>query len=70
MLNVSETLKSIMSGYGLNQAMFSRATGYEFSSTNRWCNEVRKPDIDTLEHTLSHFGYELNVQKTDKEAQG
>lgn len=69
MVNVSETLELIMKEYGLNKTMLSRATGYEYSSINRWCNGVRKPDIDTLEGILNYFGYGLTVHKLAKDLQ-
>lgn len=66
MINVSEILKKIMKEYSLNQTQLSRAIDCDYSNVSRWCNNIRKPDIDTLEHILETFGYELEVTLKEK----
>lgn len=66
MINVSETLKNIMKEYSLNQTQLSKAINCDYSNVSRWVNGVRTPDIETLEHILSPFGYELNIELVRK----
>lgn len=61
MINVGEILKTIMNEYSLNQTQLSRAISCDYTNVSRWCNNVRTPDIATLEHILDTFGYELKI---------
>lgn len=66
MINVSETLKNIMKEYSLNQTQLSRAINCDYSNVSRWINQVRTPDIETLESILHPFGYKLNIELVKK----
>lgn len=55
-----------MQEYSLNQSQLSRAISCDYSNVSRWINDIRVPDIPTLEHILDTFGYELEVTLKEK----
>lgn len=55
-----------MQEYSLNQSQLSRAISCDYSNVSRWINDIRVPDIPTLEHILDTFGYELEITLKEK----